>query len=138
MIHFQETNPKWCWYFFGEGTFESGYVYYDLTKQYNMTINEFALTHAQMGMPRPPNSVFHKNNQLRDMGLDVSLFENKTEVINKIEQLDKVIILSADKFSSIWQPRLEHDSFHLASIKLLINATLSLLLLTLLKHFPFQ
>lgn len=73
-------------------TFESGYVYYDLTKQYNMTINEFALIHARMGMPRPPNCIFHKNNQLRDMGLDVSLLENKTEVINKIEQLDKVII----------------------------------------------
>jgi hypothetical protein len=73
-------------------TFESGYVYYGLDKKYNMTINEFALTHANMEMTRPPNSVFHKNNQLRDMGLDESLLDNKTEVINKIEQLDKVML----------------------------------------------
>ena len=72
-------------------TFESGYIYYGLDKKYNMTINEFALTHASMGMTRPPNSVFHKNNQLHDLGLNEYLLDNKTEVMSKIDELDKVL-----------------------------------------------
>ncbi len=72
-------------------TFESGFVFYGLDNLYNMTINEFAVTHARMGMSRPPDSVFHKNNQLHDLGLNEYLLDNKTEVMSKIDELDKVL-----------------------------------------------
>ena len=82
-------------------TFESGYVYLNLEKYYNKSINEIAqdikngrFNHQEL------NPVFDQNESLWDLGMDKSKMADPQEVFNQIENHANTfdLVLIAERF----------------------------------------
>jgi len=80
--------------------YESNYVYMGLEKIFRMDINKFAKLKAAAYVPRRPTSIIGKNQQLFDLGMNHVDMEQKSEVINKIAELETQLdfVLIAEYF----------------------------------------
>ena len=83
-------------------TFESGYVYLNLQKYYNKTINEIAkdIENGLFDHGREVNPVFDQNESLWDLGMNKSKMADEQEVWNQIDNHAKSfdLVLIAERF----------------------------------------